>query len=371
MPGVLTVEQFIKKSKEKHGDKYTYINLGAFKNSSSRMSIICPKHGIFKQIARTHYKGCGCPTCGYLNVSNCLSKSVDEFIREAKKVHNNRYSYSKVTYSTIKEKICIICPEHGEFLQSPESHLKGNGCKKCSGCYKKTTIDFIKNAIAVHGNKYRYNLVIYINSHTKIKIVCPKHGEFIQKPNTHLNGSGCPGCKVEKLTNNNPKRKNNEEFIAQAIIVHGDIYDYSGTHYERDNKPVTIICLKHGAFRQIANTHLSGSGCPICRKSLGEIKIYNFLRHSGINFIQQKKFVGCADKLPLPFDFYLPDKNICIEYDGEQHFKPLKIFGGMARYKGLKEHDSIKDNFCSKQKITLIRVSYKDNIEKVLKSFLL
>lgn len=370
MPEKITIKEFLSKSKKRHGDRYCYDNVTNFKNSSSKVNIKCYKHGIFKQTARQHYTGCGCPKCGYIKVSKDLSISLTDFIYRSNLVHNNKYSYSLSIYKGMQNTLYIICHEHGGFWQTPETHLKGCGCPKCSGCHKSSTKEFIKKAIVKQGNKYDYSLVEYINSHTKVKIACLKHGVFNQTPNSHLMGCGCPQCKTDLFILNNPKNKDTKKFIEQAKKVHGNFYDYTYTVYERDNQKITISCQKHGYFLQTPNTHLSGCGCPHCKNSTGEVKIRNILKSYNKAFKQQQKFKDCKDKMQLPFDFYLSDINVLIEYDGEQHFKPIKIFGGLKSFDVLKKHDKIKEIFCAKNNIALIRISYKDNIEKKLKEVL-
>lgn len=368
MPKKITLDYFLKKAKERHGDIYDYRYINEIKNSSEKLYIVCKKHGIFMQSARSHYKGCGCPICGYEKVSDKLRMSSEEFINKSSLMHNYKYKYDKVIYKGLKKNVCILCPEHGYFWQTPEAHLNGFGCKLCSGNYNGGAEQFIKKAVEIHKDKYSYEFVKYVNAHTKIKIICKKHGIFKQKPNSHLNGNGCPSCKKDKLINNNPKTKNTEEFIKQAKKIHGSLYDYSNTIYKRDRDIVSIRCKKHGIFNQIANIHISGCGCPICNNSKGEIEILKFLKNNNIDFVQQKKFKDCLDINPLPFDFYLPNLNTCVEFDGEQHFKPLKIFGGLKRYTLLKKHDEIKNEFCHKKGIRLIRITFKENINNKLSS---
>ena len=122
-----------------------------------------------------------------------LTKS--EFIEKAKKVHGNKYDYSKIQYKGIRKKITIVCSVHGEFNQEARNHLKGSGCSKCYGNFTPTNKDFIKKASKIHQDKYDYSISKYVNSYTKIKITCPIHGVFNQTPNNHLMGSGCEKCK--------------------------------------------------------------------------------------------------------------------------------------------------------------------------------
>lgn len=154
------------------------------------------------------------------------------------------------------------------------------------------------------------------------------------------------------------------DFIDKSNKVHNNVYDYSITHYVGSNKHVYIICKVHGCFKQISNTHLSGCGCPKCNRSKGEIKISNFLNKNKINFVEQYKFNECFNKSKLIFDFYLPDKNICIEYDGEFHYKDL----GFNNLEYQLNNDNIKNNFCKLNNIDLIRISYEkfNDIDEIL-----
>ena len=189
MPKRLTTEEFIEKAREIHGDKYNYSKV-VYKSNKIKVCIICPKHGEFWQKPNDHLNGRGCPSC-----SGLKKLSLEEFIRRAKEVHGDKYDYSKVNYINSNTKVCIICLEHGEFWQNPHDHLNGNGCPKCISTFKLTTKEFIRRAKDVHGDKYDYSKTKYVNKRTKICIICPEHGEFWQLPSSHLTGSGCSKCK--------------------------------------------------------------------------------------------------------------------------------------------------------------------------------
>ena len=183
----------------------------------------------------------------------------EEFIEKAKKVHGYKYDYSLAEYINSSTKVKIICSEHGEFEQAPYSHLQGRGCLKCS--IKKqafTTEQFIEKAREVHGDKYDYSLVEYINFGTKVKIICPQHGEFEQSTYSHLQGRECLKCSTKKQT------FTTEQFIEKAREVHGDKYDYSLVDYVQIFSKVKIICPEHGEFEQVPNSHLQGRGCNDC-----------------------------------------------------------------------------------------------------------
>jgi len=188
----LTTKELIDKAQQVHGNRYDYSKVNYY-NSHTKVTIICPEHGEFEQTPNNHLNGCGCPKCGLNIIKNNRKPLQLKFINNANIIHNNKYDYSKVIYEGSKIKISIICPEHGEFKQSPNSHLKGNGCPKCSGNYIDQNY-FIQKVQQVHGDRYNYSKINYINGKTKVIIICPEHGEFEQTPNTHLRGNGCPKC---------------------------------------------------------------------------------------------------------------------------------------------------------------------------------
>lgn len=183
------------------------------------------------------------------------------FIEKARKLHGDKYDYSKVEYITSKEKVCIICPEHGEFWQRADKHLMGQGCPQCATNHKGTLERFIERASKIHNNKYDYSKAVYINNSTKLCIICPEHGEFWQSPHDHLKHKGCPQC-AKELTK--PKKYTTEEFIAACKKSHQKQYDYSKTVFNGLSEKVTVICPEHGEFEQNAYIHLNGAGCPKC-----------------------------------------------------------------------------------------------------------
>ena len=302
-----------------------------------------------------------------------IKRTIEEFIKDSNKIHSNKYDYSKSIYTNNKCKLIIICPIHGEFLQTPNDHLSGKGCKKCQ--YDKlkenkkyTKEKFIKIANILHKNKYNYSLINYKNSLTKIKILCPIHGEFLQTPSSHLSGNGCRLCQYEIF--GNVRRKKLKDFIKQAKIIHGDKYDYSGCVYKNRKTLISIKCKKHGYFKQTPADHLKKHGCPKCNESKGEKQIENLLIERKIHFVKQKTFPDCKHKRLLKFDFFLPHHNIIIEYDGEQHYSPIKSWGGEKNLKNIKKRDSIKNLWCANNNIKIIRIRYDENIiDKLSLSF--
>lgn len=281
------------------------------------------------------------------------------FIEKANEIHNNKYDYSLVKYSGSKATISIICPIHGEFEQTPNNHLNGKGCHQCGKIsrvskQRMTNTIFIEKANEIHNSKYDYSLVDYVTNKTKIKVICLEHGIFNIKPNCHLTGGGCPKCVG--------RGKTTEEYIYQCNNVHRGKYDYTKTIYLGVFNKTKIICPIHGEFEQTPNNHLSGAGCPICKESKGELEIRNFLTKNKIKFINQYRFTDCRDKKPLPFDFYLPDYNLCIEFQGEQHYRPINYFGGLNKFNIQVKRDKIKYEYCQNKQINLIVIKYDDNV---------
>ena len=298
--------------------------------------------------------------------------TTEEFISKSKLKHGNKYDYSLVVYSTANEKVSIICPKHGKFDQKACNHQFGQGCYECSlidkrNMFSSNTNEFVKKANKIHGNKFDYSLVEYINSNIKINIICPIHGVFEQTPNGHLK-SGCPKC--GKISMANKQRLTTEIFITKANLVHQNKYDYSLVDYIDGNTKVTIICPKHGEFSQVSSNHLYGIGCTYCRESKGERDIGQFLEQNNIRFIRQYKFDDCRNILLLSFDFYLPELNICIEYDGRQHYEAIPLFGGIETLNKQIINDNIKTQYCLDNGIKLIRIKYDEDIEERLNEHL-
>jgi len=284
--------------------------------------------------------------------------TIEDFIRMAKEIHGDKYDYSKVNYVNNKTKVCIICPEHGEFWQRPIHHLyKKNGCPLCNGGVRLCKEEFIEKAKGIHGNKYDYSKVEYVNSQTKVCIVCPEHGEFWQTPNSHLNGNGCFDCSY--IERGKKRNSSTDEFIKKAKKIHGDKYDYSKVKYDKAITKVCIICPEHGEFWQTPNCHLNGQGCPKCKQSKMENEISLLLKQYNINFEQQKRFKWLGRQ---SLDFYLPDYNIAIECQGKQHFESRERFGGIDGLNERLEKDKRKKYICETNNIKIIYyANYKYN----------
>ncbi len=254
----------------------------------------------------------------------CKKKTTEQFIEDAKLVHGDKYDYSLVEYRTAKEKIKIVCKEHGEFEQSATHHLVGGSCKKCSLKIKnfgrKTTIEFINDAIKIHDNNYDYSLVEYTDWKTKVKVICNLCKNIFEiSPNNHKNGKGCKECGIKRRTKKLSHTK--EIFIEKANIKHNNFYNYDKVEYTNSSSKVIIGCPIHGDFEQEANSHIYGTGCPKCSLDCNTYRRSHYIKLSetatlylisvynneesfykiGKTINEVKKRFPCKEKLPYNY----------------------------------------------------------------------
>ncbi|MDC1401498.1 hypothetical protein N8349_03570 [Gammaproteobacteria bacterium] len=298
MPKRLTTEEFIRRAKKIHRDKYDY-SMGEYKNYHNNLKILCVIHGEFFQSPANHLKGHGCMECG-----GKRKLTLTEFIDKANKKHSFRYTYENSVYKKNDVKIEITCTKHGSFYMTPHNHLAGQNCPVCSKeskvrTQRLTSEEFIKRAKIIHQNEYDYRNTRYKNYDTAIEIICSKHGSFFQEASNHLQGKGCNKCYGNIAYTN-------KSFIKKANKVHKNLYDYSSVDYSNNSTGVVISCDTHGQFLQTPANHLRGQGCPSCGKEI------NTLGDTLVNVRRGKK--------------YLPGILYVIEiYDEKEHFYKVGI----------------------------------------------
>ena len=404
----LTQEEFIKSCIEKHGSRYDY-SLVEYTKISSKISIICKDHGFFIQNAKNHRDGQGCPRCHcnrnlskkeFINL--CKNKSKydyslidDEFIKSddlvkvidiesnlvyiqlsdnhrigvkptkiesislvdrLSKIHDNKFDYiieKETYYSTDKIKI-VNKLTNDIFEYRVDRHLMGMSPNKV------TLNLFLHRSKEKHNDRYDYSLIKEVNGNSdKVDIICKNHGIFKQSVSNHMNlGHGCPIC-IGK------GKWNKDTLISGFNKIHFDLYDYSKIDFQGVDKKVDIVCKSHGVFSQNIHKHLKGQGCPECiQNSKGEEYIKNYLERNEIKYIRQKSFDDCKYINRLNFDFYLPDMNICLEFDGLQHFEPVKEFGGEKEFDLILKRDECKNKWCIENRVSLVRIRY-DEFDKI------
>ena len=329
-----------------------------------------------------------------VDLSEYKKLTKDEFINSAQQIHkdengNPKYTYDNVDYVNNKTDVLITCPIHGDFPQSPSNHLAGRGCKKCP---KQNTQSFIKNSELKYGKgRYDYSKVKYRGVFNDVEIIChnkfkngEEHGPFIKSPNEFLNkGRGCKYCGYEIASKKNSDDKDSFIKKAQSMKVHQNPdgsprYTYDNVDYISSHEKVFITCPIHspihGDFPQSPANHLAGNGCPWCNESKGEKQIKNILTKNKINYIPFKKYDDCISVkskngqnkncVKLSFDFYLPDNNTLIEFDGQYHFSGKQYEN--QDYVGHVLNDREKNEYTKSNGLKLIRIGYHDmkNIEE-------
>ena len=292
---------------------------------------------------------------------------LEKYINLANIVHNNIYDYSTIKEDRYSHKISIMCSKHGYFEQTWGRHIfRKTGCPKCVG-KGLSLLERIECANKIHNFKYDYSLIKkFKRIYDKYPIICSEHGIFEQKWIHHTNSiSRCPKCSGIGL--------NLSDRILQAHNIHNFKYDYSlikEINVVMNKYP--IICPNHGIFDQTWDNHVNSmSGCPKCKSSKGENKIHMFLKNKNIEFNSQYKFDNCINPKTgwkLRFDFYIPSNNMCIEFDGAQHYKSVEFFGGQKAYDERVILDRIKTKYCEDNNIKLIRIPYSKlkNINETL-----
>lgn len=353
-------DEFIQRAIEIHGNKYDY-TMVIYIDNTAHVDIICKVdgHGIFKQSPAAHLRGQNCKKC----VDENRSIKKPDFVLRAVAKHGNKYDYTNtiIISSKIKCEIkCNIC--NTIFTQSPEKHLSGSGCQKCGGTQQLTTEKFIQNAKLVHGDNFDYSNTVYINNCTKIHIICNLCLEsFMQLPTNHIDHKqGCSNCAGNK-------KLTTAEFIEKVKIIHNNYYTYQRCIYLTSQIHVIITCPQHGDFKQTPHMHGNKKqGCGKCNQSHGERNISIFLTKLMIPYDTQKTFEECKNINKLPFDFYVGDFNLLIEFQGRQHFEAVEIFGGEEQFQKQQLHDNIKKQFCIDTGYKLLEIKYDEDVETKL-----
>lgn len=322
-------------------------------SAKEHVILICGEYGEFtvspNRIKESLY---GCPKCARIEASKKTTKGSERFINEAIEIHGYRYIYDLVDYKHTEIPVDIICRIHGVFKQTPHVHLKGQNCFKCSRevAIEKTKMKpeaYFEKANLKHNYKFDYTNSKYLGTVYPITYICPEHGEVTQNASSHLR-YGCERC------GHDTKVIPFEEFVERAIVIHKGLYTYLKEGYTNISSKIKCVCKIHGVFEQVGDDHLKGRGCPICKQSVGEKQISLILDKLNLKYIAEYKIKDSKYR----YDFYIPDLNILIEYDGVQHFRPIDFFGGIKSYEYTKKADKEKNVLAEVNNYHLIRIPY-------------
>jgi predicted nucleic acid-binding Zn-ribbon protein len=359
----LNIEAVIERARSIHGDLYSY-EKSIYIGFHNHIEIVCEAHNkSFWQTPSDHIsKKAGCPDCGKEKSHKNRRLTLQEFIERANIIHNFKYGYLKVELEKSSDIIEIDCPIHGSWFQNANSHLLGNGCRKCGTERIKSQIsstfeEFKQKALLIHKEYYTYPEQNYKNNKTLLEINCPIHGLFLQTANQHLGGQGCRACgylkSAEKLTSNK------DVFIIKANIIHNDIYVYDLFDYISAKTPGIITCKIHGDFLLSANRHLLGQGCKKCSKRYFK-KENDWL--DSLNVKKGKEYRQRYIKISgrrIYADGFDLDTNTIYEFNGDfWHGNPNKYKSSDINYRSKKSYGYLYDCMLEREKL-IAKAGYK------------
>lgn len=346
-------DSVLKKCREIHGNFYEYIE-NTYVDIDTVFMVICPIHGRFDVKPKNHYspsKHQGCSKCTIENERKRIEKKwIDIILNETDNYPN------LVSYVDSKTKITLLCNEHGEFEKLPETIREG--CPTCNLIqrgieHRVTKEEFIRRATECHNDLYQYDNIKYTKFTEYVyDIYCTEHNGYFDALGSNHVRYKCNVC-------HQTTTKTLSEFILEANRVHNNSYTYENVIYINNETKVEITCPTHGTFWQTPSSHSKQqAGCPSCSSSKGEKFILSNLIDNNINYIVQYTHPECINKQRLRFDFYLPDYDVYIEFDGIQHFEEIKFFGSHKNLIEVQKRDKIKDEFCSQNGRRLFRIRY-------------
>ena len=304
--------------------------------------------------------GKGCSRC-----AGNIKKTHEEYVNEVAIINSNIEVLGVYVGANIP--IAHRCKIDGYIWEvTPSAIYRGRGCPCCANHIKKTHEEYVNEVAVANANVKVVGR--YINYATPLLHKCLIHNvEWMAHPSSILHGCGCEECRKEKI--GNKLRKPQEKYELEVAMMNPDI-EVVGI-YINANTPILHRCRMDGYEWLAAPANiLYGYGCPRCNESSGERRVRQWLDKNNIQYEYQKPFEDCRDINLLPFDFYLEEHNIVIEYQGEQHYRPIEYFGGKIKFKLQQKHDNIKRQYCKNNNIKLLEIPYYANVEEELNNFL-
>lgn len=339
-----------------------YVFLDSYVKATVKLRV---KHNtcgnIYEVSPNNFFQGSRCPMC-YVKARR---KTNDQFKQEIYALVGNEYTFLD-SYLTTDTKIRVKHNKCGNIYKvSPNKFIHGRRCPLCYGNIKKTDADFKKEIFALAGDEYTF-LEPYINAHTKLRVKHNKCGNIYSvEPAGFIYGYRCPFC----ATNS---KKANDQFKEDVYLQVGNDYTfldpYAGNKTKlrvRHNECGNIYKVRPNDF---LNCH---SRCPYCNSPKGELIIAKILDTLNINYETQKKFDDLRDDRLLSYDFYILDQNILIEYQGQQHYQPVDIFGGRDQFKIQQRHDQMKADYAKTNNYNLITIPYTEDTFSKIKKYLI
>lgn len=271
----------------------------------------------------------------------------EEFIKKVQSKNPN-IDFSNSVYVNMRTKVFASCSKHGSFSYFPKAFIDGTICQECAREERQKT--FIEKANKVHGDKYNYNLVYYTNNDTPVEFICPEHGSFWSAPCDHLKGYGCGWCSGKQ-------KHTTETWISKVKNLYNGKYSFEHVNYIDNKTKVLVTCPEHGDFDVWPTNFMKEkSGCPMC-KNTSQNLLYSKLQKEFPNETIQEE--ANPQWLGLQrFDIYFPKYNIAVEYDGQQHFIPIKHFGGELAFEKIQKMDARKDERCKENGCKLFRIKF-------------
>ena len=330
--------------------------IGKYTKMHDKIECVCKVGHKWNPIALDLVRGADCFECAAIKRGRKRAKTHEQFVEEVRNVNPDITVVG--TYINAYTKIEFRCKEGHEWVTTPSSVLAGKTCLTCvniqSGLrQRKSQEQFVEEVRNLHPDITVVGE--YVNSKTKIEFMCSKGHVWKTAPHNILDGCSCPTCKGEKISVQ--KTKSHEQFANELLQVSSNITvlgEYKGTFTKIKTK-----CNKCGhEWESMPCNLLAGCGCPKCATSKGEKMVEEYLERHHVVFETQKRFTDCVDKKPLPFDFYLPEYNMLIEYQGAQHYIATRRMGDEEGLIYRQKHDCIKREYCKTKKINLLEIPY-------------